>query len=82
MKYSSTSLAERIQYALDKQGISQADLARRSGLSTSVVAQIVTGYTKDPRFMSVLRIAEALGVSLEYLAGRAPYSTTRKDDDS
>ena len=63
-------LAERINYIMKERGMLQADLARESGLSTAVVAQIVTGKTKDPRFMSVVRIAKALDVSLEYLAGR------------
>ena len=63
-------LAERINYIMKERGMLQADLARESGLSTAVVAQIVTGKTKDPRFMSVVRIAKALDVPLEYLAGR------------
>lgn len=64
------TLAERIQYAMDKRGMTQADLARATGLTTSNVAYIVNGRVKDPRFDSVIRIANALGVSLEYLAGR------------
>ena len=64
-----STLAERIQYAMDKRGITQADLARMTGMTTSNVAYIVNGKTKDPRFQSVLLIADALGVSLNYLAG-------------
>lgn len=66
----SSSLSNRIQDAMDKRGWTQADLARMTGLSTAVVSQIVSGKTKDPRFMSVVKIAKALDVSLEYLAGR------------
>jgi len=62
-------LSERIQYAMDKRGITQADLARMTGMTTSNIAYIVNGKTKDPRFQSVLLIADALGVSLNYLAG-------------
>ena len=63
------TLSKRIQYAMDKRGITQADLARMTGMTTSNVAYIVNGKTKDPRFQSILLIAEALDVSLNYLAG-------------
>lgn len=63
-------LGERIQNALDVRGMTQADLARATGLSTGLIAQIVSGRTKDPRFSNVVKIARALDVSLEYIAGR------------
>ena len=63
------TLAERIQRAMDKRGVTQADLARMTGITTSNIAYIVNGKTKDPRFQSVMLIAEALDVSLDYLAG-------------
>lgn len=63
-------LSERIQNALDVRGMTQADLARATGLSTGLIAQIVSGRTKDPRFSNVVKIARALDVSLEYIAGR------------
>lgn len=65
-----STLAERIQYAMKVRGMSQADLARATGISTSNVAHIVTGKTKDPQLSNVLKIAQALDVSLDYLAGR------------
>lgn len=64
-----STLSGRIQQAMDKRGITQADLARMTGMTTSNIAYIVNGKTKDPRFQSVLLIADALGVSLNYLAG-------------
>ena len=42
------TLAERIQYAMDKRDITQADLSRETGLSTAVISQIVSGKTKNP----------------------------------
>lgn len=62
------NLGERIQNALDARGMTQADLARDSGLSTSLVAQIVNGRTENPRFDTVIIIAMALDVPLDYLA--------------
>lgn len=64
------TLAERIQYVMDKRGITQAELARMTGISTSNIAHIVTGYTKDPRFSNVVKIARALDVPLGFLAGK------------
>lgn len=63
------TLAERIQFAMEMRGMTQADLARATGMSTAVIAQIVTGKTKDPLFGNVIKIAKALDVSLNYLAG-------------
>lgn len=64
-----TNISDNIQKALDAKGMTQADLARKTGLSTAVVSQIVSGKTKDPRLSNVITIANALGVSLDYLAG-------------
>lgn len=69
------SLHERIQYAMDKREMSQADLARATGMSTSKISYIVGGKTPDPQFTAVVKIAEALNVSLSYLAGM------RKEDE-
>ena len=55
---------------MEMRNISQADLARATGIATSNIAYIVNGKVKDPRFDSVIRIARALDVSLDYLAGR------------
>ena len=63
------TLAERIQHVMDERDVTQADLARMTGMTTSNIAYIVNGKTKDPRLSSVMLIAEALDVSLNYLAG-------------
>lgn len=64
-----STLSERIYYVMNLEDVTQADLARATGLSTAVVSQIVSGKTKDPRLTNVMAIAKALGVSLDYLAG-------------
>lgn len=53
----------------------QAELARLTGMSTALVAQIVNGTTKDPRLSNVVKIADALDVPLDYLAGNMQYRT-------
>lgn len=69
-----TTLSERIQYAMDKRDLTQADISRMTGLSTAVLSQIISGKTTNPTFEKVLKIADALNVPLDYLAGRIHYS--------
>ena len=64
-----STLADRIQKAMVVRGMTQADLARATGFSTSKIAYICNGNTKDPQFTTVIKIANALNVSLNYLAG-------------
>lgn len=68
-----STLAERIQFAMSERGMSQADLARKTGMTTANIAYIVNGKTKDPRFQSILLIAKALDVPLDYLAGNVTF---------
>lgn len=60
-------LHERIQKVLELRGMSQADVCRITGLSSAKVSQVVSGSTKDPRISTIIPIAQALNVSLDYL---------------
>lgn len=60
-------------------------LAKRAGVSKSQVSDILTGKSKNPSFWAVWRLAEELGVSVEWLvtgkgdrwrAGHPPPSET------
>jgi transcriptional regulator with XRE-family HTH domain len=64
-----TTFAERVNRIMDERGMSQADLARKTGMTTSNIAYLVGGKTKDPRLSSVIALAKALDVPLSYLAG-------------
>lgn len=50
---------------MDESGMNQSDVARKSGLSTAVVAQIASGKTKNPTIGNVIKIARAMGVTLD-----------------
>ena len=67
-------LASRINEAMEKRDMTQADLARKSGLTTANIAYLVNGKTKDPRLSSVIAIAKALDVSLNYLVGKEAWT--------
>lgn len=74
-------LRDRISAAMKVSGMSQADLSRATGMGTSKVSQILKGKVTDPRLSTAIKIADALNVSLDYLAGREspPPIPTYKD---
>lgn len=63
-------LKDRVAAAMKAKGMSQADLCRAAGITSSKASYILQGKTTDPRLSTAIRIADALGVSLDYLAGR------------
>jgi len=54
-----------------KRGISQNELARRSGVKQSVLSYIESGRTKHPRIDTLAAIAAALEVPIEALMQKA-----------
>jgi len=62
------SLGERIRDARKGAGMSQIDLAKRVGVSQPAVANWESGI-HDPRRLMIAKIAEALQVSPDWLAG-------------
>jgi transcriptional regulator with XRE-family HTH domain len=64
-------LGELIAIARECKGWSQRDLERETGISNAVICQIETGKVKDPGFSTVVRLVEALGISLERAASTA-----------
>ena len=65
-----TSLGARIRMARLRYGMSQAELARRIGISNTAMNQIESGKTPDPAASRIKAIADVLGVSTDYLLGR------------
>ena len=61
--------AERLRRARDARGLSQSDVAKRSGLEPSAVSHFETG-RRSPSFDNLKRLADALRVSTDYLLGR------------
>jgi transcriptional regulator with XRE-family HTH domain len=60
---------KRLKAARDLRGLSQDQLAERSGLQGSAISHFETGGRK-PSFDNLKRLADALGVSTDYLLGR------------
>lgn len=61
---------DRLNRVLNERNMKQVDLCRASGLSSAQVTHLVNGRTKDPTLHTAIKIADALNVSLDYLAGR------------
>jgi transcriptional regulator with XRE-family HTH domain len=62
-------LGDRIRKARLKYGMSQAELARRIGVSKNAMNEIETNKTLNPGVLQVKAIAAALRVSADYLLG-------------
>lgn len=62
-------LGDRIRMARMRRRLSQAELARRIGISTNAMNQMEMGIT-DPRASRIKAIAEVLGVTTDFLLGR------------
>jgi transcriptional regulator with XRE-family HTH domain len=69
------TLGARIRQARLRYGMSQAELARRIGISSTALNQIESGKTPDPGVSRIVGIASVLGVSTDYLL------LGRKDDE-
>lgn len=63
------SFNERMLQALDAKGWTQADLCKATGFKSGLISQLATNKNRDPRLMTAAKIAKALDVSLDYLAG-------------
>lgn len=57
----------RVQTLMDLKGLSQAELARRAGMSRAVINNLLRG-TRNPSLLTALTVARALNVSLDELA--------------
>jgi transcriptional regulator with XRE-family HTH domain len=60
-------LAKNIKRYRAERGYSQEDLARAADITYSALSKIEAGYSKDPRVMTVQKIAIALEVTVDEL---------------
>jgi len=64
-----TALANNLRKIMFDREISGLALANLSGVPQPRVSAILSGQTQDPRIGTVLKIAGALGVTVEELTG-------------
>jgi transcriptional regulator with XRE-family HTH domain len=64
-------LEQRIKQVRKKAGWSQQKLAEKAGLSLAVITKIEQGVAKRPSIQTMMKLADALGISLDELVGRS-----------
>ena len=62
-------LSERLKQARLEKGMTQKDLFKKTGLAMSSICLYETGKT-EPSLFSTFLLADALGVSIDWLVGR------------
>src|SRR5215831_529822 len=72
------TLGGRIRKARERYGMSQAELARRIGISKNSMNLIEASKTPDPSVLKVRAIATTLNVSADYLLGFSDDPTPAK----
>ena len=67
MEISNSKIAGNIKRLRQKKGISQDRLSKLTDLSVNTIANVETGYNPNPTIETLLKIANALGVSVDDL---------------
>lgn len=62
------NIGKGLKEARERAGLTQNALARRARMTASQVSQVESGKRVDPQFSTVVRLAVALGVSLDEIA--------------
>ena len=68
-------IGRRVRASRARLGWTREELAVRSGMSWSAIAQVESGRRANPRPGTLSAIARALGVSIDYLVDGAPVAT-------
>ena len=63
-------LAKRLKELRKKAGWSQQKLAEKAGLSYNAITKIEQGTAKRPTIQTIIKLADAFGVSLDEVVGR------------
>ena len=60
---------ERLLLQMEKRNWKQVDLCRAANISSSQATHLMNGRTRDPSLSTAAKIANALDISMDYLAG-------------
>jgi len=74
------TLERKVKEAREKLGINQAQLAEASDISQATISRIESGQVKEMRPQSLKRLADALGVTVDYLVQDDRSLRVRKSD--
>ena len=62
-----TTLSERLKELRGRNNFNQRELAKRAGVNQAAVSRIENGKLSDPKMGLLKKLAECLGVSVDYL---------------
>jgi len=63
-------IAKRLKELRKKSGWSQQKLAEKAGLSYNTITKIEQGAATKPTIQTMIKVADAFGISLDELVGR------------
>ena len=63
-------LSDSVKKLRKSKGWSQQKLAEKAGLSFNTVSKIEQGFAKQPTMQTLIKLADALGITLDRLVGR------------
>lgn len=63
-------LAKKVKECRKQKGWTQQKLAEKTGLSFNTITKIEQGIGDSPTLKTLIKLADALGVGLDYLTGR------------
>jgi transcriptional regulator with XRE-family HTH domain len=63
-------LADNVRKLRLKKRLAQEKLARLANISTATLVKIESGVAKEPTITTIIKIADALGISIDELVGR------------
>lgn len=63
-------LSKRLKELRNKSGWSQQKLAEKAGLSYNTITKIEQGAATKPTIQTMIKIADAFGITLDELVGR------------
>lgn len=69
MKNNKLTLGERIADRMAEMGISNADLCKRTGITTTTLSDIINGGRDNPTSKVLLSLSKGLNISVDYLLG-------------
>lgn len=61
---------EVLQELIDETGITPAEIERRCGVKKRAIYEVLKGRTNAPSFINAKKIADALGVPIQYFADK------------
>jgi transcriptional regulator with XRE-family HTH domain len=76
----SEEISSTLRHLIQRRGLQQAELARRSGLSEATVSRVLSGEQSNPTAETLLALARGLGITVADLLSEPPSSGARSAD--